>query len=135
MELKTELEKLKKYIGKPGKSFDKQLAIIKKNFPSQKDKVVIDKFIRKEMNELTMHLDEFIQETSLKLQLAEVSEIVSLSYIAKNYFNKTSQWLYARINGNFVNGKPGKLKPEDVNTLNFALQDIAKKIGSTKISV
>ena len=43
-----------------------------------------------------------------KEQLKEVSEIVSMSYIAQKYFNKNRTWLYQKINGNLKNGKPAK---------------------------
>ncbi|HEY0298004.1 MAG TPA: DUF5053 domain-containing protein [Arachidicoccus sp.] len=135
IELKTELDKLKKHIGKSGSGLDKQVEVIKKNFNSAKDKIAIDKFIKKEMSNVAAHADSVINELSLKEQLNEVSEIVSMSYIAKKYFGKTSQWLYARINGNLVNGKPGALKPEEVKILNSAFKDISKKIGSTKVSL
>ena len=45
----------------------------------------------------------------------------------------TKEWLYQRINGNVVNGKPAQFTEEEKKTLNFALKDIADKL--TKISV
>jgi len=43
--------------------------------------------------------------------------------------------LYQKINGCSVNGKPAKFTPEEISTLNFALQDISKDIGSTVIKI
>jgi hypothetical protein len=70
----------------------------------------------------------------IKEQMIEISDIISMSYIAKNYFNKTKGWLSQRVNGHEVNGKPVKFVPEELDTLNFALQDIAAKIGAFRIS-
>lgn len=133
MTLKTELKKLKGHIGKQGDGFDKQLEVIKANFTTEKDKEEINNFIRTELNNLTAKADDLIRELTVREQLKDISQILSLSYIAKNYFGKTKEWLYARINGNMVNGKPGKLKPKEIDILNDALDDIAKKIGSTKV--
>ena len=36
-------------------------------------------------------------------------------------------WLYQKINGSIVNRKPARFTAEEINTLNFALQDIGKK--------
>ena len=80
-------------------------------------------------------VDDFIEATKVKMQLMEVTEIVSLSYIAKNYFHKTRTWLYQKINGNKVNGKEASFTKEEINTLNYAIQDISKKLGSTVISL
>jgi len=65
--------------------------------------------------------------------LKSVSEIISLSYLAKHYFKKSRQWLNHRINGNIVNGKPAKFTSEQLATLNQALKDISKKIGSVSV--
>ena len=63
-----------------------------------------------------------------------ITNFVSLSYLAKKYFNKSRSWLYQRLNGNLVNGKPARFTQEELQTFNNALQDISKKIGSLSIS-
>jgi hypothetical protein len=70
----------------------------------------------------------------IKEQMTEISDIISMSYIAKKYFNKTKGWLSQRINGHEVNGKPVKFVPEELDMLNFALQDIAAKIAAFRVS-
>ncbi len=77
---------------------------------------------------------EDCRELLLKEQLKEVLPIVSLAYIAKVYFNKTRSWLYQRINGSMVNGKPAKFSPEELETLKRALLDISEKLH-TSVSV
>lgn len=73
-------------------------------------------------------------ELILREQLKDVLPIVSLAYIAKTYFNKTRQWLYQRINGSLVNGKPAKFTDEERKILNSALQDIADLLMKTRVS-
>lgn len=58
----------------------------------------------------------------------------SLSYIAKNYFGKSKQWLNNKINGCIVNGKPSKFTEDEKKRLNHALNDLSKKLGSIRIS-
>ena len=70
----------------------------------------------------------------VKEQLLIISDIISMSYIAKNYFNKSKSWLSQRINEFDVNGKPAKFTQEEISTLNFAFDDISKKVGSVRIS-
>lgn len=69
----------------------------------------------------------------VKKKLENIASIISISYIAKEYFGKTPQWFYQRLNENTVNGKPAEFTPEELKTLNLALQDISKKIGSVSI--
>lgn len=77
---------------------------------------------------------EELKALNVKASLVEVSEFVSLSYIAKNYFQKSKEWLYQRINGNIVNGKPAQFTAEEIETLNNALQDLSKKLGSVRVA-
>jgi hypothetical protein len=70
----------------------------------------------------------------IKDQILQVSEIISMSYIAKNYFKKSKSWMSQRINEVDVNGKPAGFKPEEISTLNFAFKDISEKIGAFSIS-
>ncbi|MFT4204596.1 MAG: DUF5053 domain-containing protein [Chitinophagaceae bacterium] len=132
--LQKELATLKKYIGKDDDKFDKHLAIIKEKYKSEKDIAQIDKFIRDGLNELTQDLMEFNEDLTVKEKLRNVSEIVSLSYIAQTYFGKKRHWLYQKINGNIVNGKAATFDEKELEKLDFALQDISKKIGSVSVS-
>jgi hypothetical protein len=135
MKLETELKKLKKHIGKPGKEFDTQFQKIKETFTTKKDVELIDKFIRQGLSELTADLKKFNNELSIREQLKDVSQIVSMGYISEKYFKKKKQWIYQRINGNTINGKPASFKAEEIITLNKALKDIGKKIGSISVSL
>ncbi|NLX66593.1 MAG: DUF5053 domain-containing protein [Bacteroidales bacterium] len=58
-----------------------------------------------------------------------------MSYIAKNYFNKTKSWLSQRINGNEVNGKPVQFTPEEIDTLNGAISDLSQKLAAFRVSL
>jgi len=100
------------------------------NTSNDKEKNMITKFIE---NSLANNFETMNDEFNLlktKAKLLEIEDIISYSYIAKNYFNKSSEWLYQRIRGYSINGKTAKFSKEELNILNFALQDISKKIGS-----
>jgi hypothetical protein len=59
---------------------------------------------------------------------------ISLSYIAKTYFNKSRSWLNQRINGNTVNGVQAKFSQEELRTLDFALKDLSAKLAEIRVS-
>lgn len=134
MNLKVELEKLKEYyFGSDQEKFQKHYLYVCDKFPGEKEQ--IDNYLASVIDGSIKRIDDFIEETKVKMQLMEVTEIVSLSYIAKNYFHRTRTWLYQKINGNTINGKPATFTKEEINTLNHAIQDISKKLGSTVISL
>jgi hypothetical protein len=74
------------------------------------------------------------EDLHVRKKLSSILPIISVSYIAKTYFHKTPMWFYQRLNGNIVKGKPAKFSNEDLKTLNFALKDISKQIGSVNIA-
>lgn len=74
------------------------------------------------------------RQLKIKEQLREVSQIVSMSYIAKTYFNKTRSWMSQRVNELEVNGKPAKFTPEEIEVLNTAFKDISRKISRFQVT-
>lgn len=75
--------------------------------------------IENQMNEYTMHE-----------RLGSLSEVINLAYIARHYFGKTRQWLYQRIKGQIVNGKPASFTPAEEATFLGALNDIGLQIAT-----
>ncbi len=82
-------------------------------------------------------LERLIKETANRLdeltvseKMGEVTKIVSMSYIAQNYFGKTRSWLAHKLNGDIVNGKESSFTDEELSTLKLALSDLSKKLGS-----
>jgi hypothetical protein len=134
MELNNELKRLNELKSIDPEKFEMQFISIKGRFTSPEEIQTIDQFISNMLLESEKNIDSFI-EASIKMQLEKIAHIISLSYIAKKYFNKTRNWLYQKINGCTVNGKPVKFTMEEISTLNFALQDISKDIGSTVIKL
>lgn len=133
MALKEELQALKPLLGTDSPEFYSRVKEIAAKYNSDEDKKSIADFISNQLQSIDDKLDA-VEESAIKLQLQEVAEIVSLSYLAKKYFNKSRSWLYQRLNGNTVNGKPARFTQEELQTFNNALQDISKKIGSLSIS-
>lgn len=106
-------------------------------YSSPAEKEFIQKYMNSELigieNEITELDDKLDHMLTIKEQIKVVSEIVSLKYIAQNYFGKSAAWLSQRINGSPVRGKIYFLKEAELQTLNHALQDIGKKLGSVAI--
>ena len=132
-ELKKELKELNRLKQIDEIQFENKLAYISDTFTTEDNKKYILEYLQNMLTESAETIDAFIEQANVKLQLENISEMVSLSYIAQKYFNKSRNWIYQKINGNIVNGKPSKFTEDEVNTLNFALQDIGKSISSTVI--
>lgn len=116
-----------------GVALDSFLQKIKAKYTSPEDKKIIADYLINELSEINLDISAINKEVTLKEQLKDISEVVSLSYIAKRYFGKSRSWLYQRINGNKIRGKIYTLSPEEIDTLNTALKDISNKINSLSI--
>ena len=135
MELKNELDVLKSYMGgRNPEKFEQKVAYINENFTSETDDIEIEHFIKSELSDISNRVEDLINEAEIRIKLLDIKSIVSLSYISKHYFKKTRSWLHQKINGNIKNGKKCSFTDEELITLNFALQDIAKKISSIRIA-
>ena len=66
----------------------------------------------------------------LRLQLNTLAHALSLGYIAKTYFGKSSTWLYQRLNGNVVNGKVAHFTCEEIKTFKAALADLSAQLSA-----
>lgn len=75
------------------------------------------------------------EETEIKLLLNGVDDYLSLSQIAQEYFGKSRSWLYQRINGALVNGKPAQFTVEEQQKLSNALLDISDRIKDTAMKL
>jgi seryl-tRNA synthetase len=101
---------------------------------SETEKKEIHDAIDEDFSSLHKEVGEIKKALSIREKLEPALSIISVSYLAKNYFHKTPQWFYQRMNGNRINGKPAKFTKDEIDTLNHALKDISNKIGSIAIS-
>ena len=115
--------------------YQEKFLYIKEHYTSPEDAEAIADFMLGRFDSLNNKVEEFKKQLSIQEQFEQVKDIVSVSYIAKNYFGKSAAWLQQRIYGYKVRGKVYSLSNEDVNTFNHALQDISKRIGSLQISL
>ena len=84
----------------------------------------------------TEQIQESIDEINgniIRRQLEDILQIMSLAYIAKQYFGKSRQWLYQRVNGTIVNGKQARFTNQEIDILNAAIQDMGNRLLSTKV--
>ena len=47
-------------------------------------------------------------------QLNELADFLSVGQISKKYFGKTPSWLYHKLKGDIINGKPAQFTPAPV---------------------
>ena len=73
-----------------------------------------------------------MKEKNVKTIIEDLSEALSLSYLAKKYFRKDKSWLYHKLHEDKVNGVQYKFTDEDIQVLIDALDDVSQLIASTK---
>ena len=83
-----------------------------------------DEIVAKAKKELSEEKDGAVW-----LAMMELSDYIKFSAIAKNYFNKSSNWILQRLHGYEVNGKPARFKPEEMTVFVRALREISAKLN------
>ena len=74
-------------------------------------------------------------DVNVRTDMGELCDVLSLSYIARHYFQKDRSWLAQRVNGNIVNGKPSAFTESELEILKFALNDIKNKLSETILNI
>ena len=82
------------------------------------------------MDKVLAEADELIA----RHKMGDITEAVSLSYIAKNYFGKSRAWLMQKVNGNTVNGKKAAFTPSESRQMREALQDLSRKLSRAALA-
>ncbi|MDY5091837.1 MAG: DUF5053 domain-containing protein [Prevotella sp.] len=88
-----------------------------------------EKAFTEALEELIKTTADEVQEQRMAERLGEITDMVSMAYIAKTYFKKSRSWLAHKLNGNIVNGKPSQFTEEELKTLRYALSDMASKLS------
>ena len=89
-----------------------------------------------------MFLDDFddrakksLEKIDISIKMLQVSQYVSLAYIADRFFGKSRQWLNNRLKGNLVNGKPASFTRDEIKRLSAALVQISDEIRTTALQI
>lgn len=83
------------------------------------------------LRELVMSRKKKRNDVDIKNLLSQCQDFINLSYIAKYYFNHDKSWLYQRINGAIVNGKPAAFTENELKILADSLKEISLIISDT----
>ena len=86
-------------------------------------------------NKAMERADKVYNYVNVKLKLADILDIVSITYIAETYFKKSRSWFSQRLNGHLVNGIPVAFTDNEIKTLSDALDDISIRIKNTACSI
>lgn len=115
-------------------SFDKKMAQTLSGMDQEERKAFQSAFLTSARQTL-VEARQIKEETEIKLLLNGVDDYLSLSQIAQEYFGKSRSWLYQRINGALVNGKPARFTAEEQQKLSSALLDISDRIKDTAMKL
>lgn len=76
------------------------------------------------------NVENSLESYTMHERMGALTEVVNLAYIARHYFGKTRQWLYQRLKGQIVNGKPATFTEAEEATFIKALHEIGLQLSS-----
>ena len=132
MNAKDEIEKLKaEFVSldteEQIKVFDKKIKAIY-TAKTEAEKEEFSQAFTESALEAIDRADKVYNYVNVKMNLKDILDIVSMSYIAENYFHKSRAWFSQRLNGHIVNGVPVSFTSDELKILSSALDDISKKL-------
>jgi len=87
------------------------------------------------LDEKLREADELMKKVDIAIEISQISKYVSLSRIASDYFGKSKEWLYQRIKGYSVNGKPAIFTESERKCFSSALEDISRMAHETSLKI
>ena len=99
---------------------------------SDKDKEVAKQMFLDDWDTRTKNALENIE---ISIELAQVSQYVSLAYIAERFFGKSRQWLNNKLKGNISYGKAASFTREEIKKLSEALSVLGDEIKSAALKL
>ena len=139
MNAREEIEKLKREFvslntEEERKIFDVKFQNVLDSKTEEEKREFADVFVDSARSD-AKRIRKFCHETTVKLKMQEILGVVSMAYIAREYFHKSKFWLSQKLNGNIKNGNPVFFTEEELKTLAFALEDIGSKLKKTACSI
>lgn len=75
------------------------------------------------------------QQQTMKRRLHDIIVAISWADLARNYFGKSSSWIYNKMEGRLINGKPAAFTPDEEQRLKGALCDLADRLRRAADSI
>lgn len=114
--------------------YQQKFLYIQEHYTTKTDSEAIADWLLNGYHELAKEAEELNRTIALQEKIKEMKEIVPISYIARNYFGKSTAWLQQRIYGYKVRGRVYTLSEQDRLIFNNAIHDICNKLGSLSIA-
>jgi hypothetical protein len=98
---------------------------------SESDRKVFADAFHDSALEAVQHAKKFCNEVTVRMKLEDILHVISMTYIARVYFNKSKSWFSQKLNGNIKSGKVTSFTEDELKILSSALIDISEKIKGT----
>jgi len=102
---------------------------------SEDEKTLIHKILPEIQLSKLQEYKNVSEELSIMKQLDGIEEYINLSKISKTYFGKTKSWLFQRLHGYSIHGKPAKFTDEEKQELSNALLHLSESIKSIALKI
>lgn len=87
------------------------------------------------MTQQIMGTTENKAETSTLEKLADIQMVLSWREVARDYFGKSSSWIYNKLEGTGENGETNRFTSDEQRQLREALYDLSNRIRRAADSI
>lgn len=102
--------------------------------PEQKAEA--DAIARRSADEMLAAAKANLEELDARItrqRLDTLADGLSLAYIVQHYMGHTKEWLYQRMNGAIVNGKPARFKTSELEQLQQGIRDYGARLAAVSL--
>ena len=131
------------------KEFD-ELLLSGRYFPEVEFEKKIDTFLFEKNDDEKKYVRQYIlevfkskietlktasEEISMLKQLNGIERFINLAKISESYFGKTKSWLYQRLHGYSMHGKPATFTTTEKETLSLALLSLSENLKTIALKI
>jgi hypothetical protein len=101
---------------------------------SEEEKKEVQSAVSSDFAAMHKEIAEINKTLDVREKLKPILPIISVSYISKHFFGRSTSWFYQRLNRNKVHGKTAQFSSEEIERLNLALRDISRQIQTVNLT-
>jgi hypothetical protein len=105
------------------------------NSLSEEEKKEVQSAVSDDFSSMHKEISEINKLIDVREKLSPILPMISISYISKHFFGKSTSWFYQRLNGNLIHGKPVKFTDDERKKLSIALQSIGKTLNEASFEI
>jgi len=102
---------------------------------TEDEKAILSDYFMEYVANKWQQYKEVTTEISMLEQLGGIEDYINMAKLSKEHFGKTKSWIYQRLHGYSIHGKPAKFTNAEKKKLSDALMHLSEDIKTVALKI